>query len=367
MRILFATDGSVAADRARDLLDGIPLPPDTYISVVGVRRHGAAARGLVVRARRHGDGIGHDHPRHRDGGRARRRPMTTSACSSTPRSPPWKPPAAAWSASSSTVTRVPRSSRGAGDGRGPGRGRQSRPRDDRVDAPGLRLTPRRVSCASARSSSRGARGCGPSSSRRTARRAPAARNRRWRPGRCSPRHGGQGHLRRPDRHARRRSAACPRLYDQVMEQYEEDVDKARARSGRRGRRGGPAPDRGRAAGDVRDRRRRSGRRDRARGSARGSDLIVTGTHGAPACRGCCSAASPATSRGTPRRPCSSCALRRPDRRAGKRPPTTSVPARAQPSRRSSTSWTAPSRIRQPRTERSPLTGSASASASETRM
>jgi nucleotide-binding universal stress UspA family protein len=41
MRILFATDGSVAADRARHLLDGIPLPPDTYIRVVGVRRHGA--------------------------------------------------------------------------------------------------------------------------------------------------------------------------------------------------------------------------------------------------------------------------------------------------------------------------------------
>lgn len=41
MRILFATDGSVAADRARHLLDGIHLPLDAYIRVVGVRRHGA--------------------------------------------------------------------------------------------------------------------------------------------------------------------------------------------------------------------------------------------------------------------------------------------------------------------------------------
>lgn len=39
MRILFATDGSVAADRARDLLDGIHLPDDSYIRVVGVQRH----------------------------------------------------------------------------------------------------------------------------------------------------------------------------------------------------------------------------------------------------------------------------------------------------------------------------------------
>lgn len=41
MRILFATDGSVAADRARDLLAGLNLPADTYIRVVGVRRHGS--------------------------------------------------------------------------------------------------------------------------------------------------------------------------------------------------------------------------------------------------------------------------------------------------------------------------------------
>lgn len=39
MRILFATDGSVAADRARDLLQRIELPADSYIRVVGVRRH----------------------------------------------------------------------------------------------------------------------------------------------------------------------------------------------------------------------------------------------------------------------------------------------------------------------------------------
>ena len=39
MRILFATDGSIAADRARDLLKGIGLPPDSYIRVVGVQRH----------------------------------------------------------------------------------------------------------------------------------------------------------------------------------------------------------------------------------------------------------------------------------------------------------------------------------------
>jgi len=39
MRILFATDGSVAADRARDLMQRIDLPIDSYIRVVGVRRH----------------------------------------------------------------------------------------------------------------------------------------------------------------------------------------------------------------------------------------------------------------------------------------------------------------------------------------
>jgi nucleotide-binding universal stress UspA family protein len=38
MRILFATDGSVAATRARDLLAGLNLPLDSYIRVVGVRR-----------------------------------------------------------------------------------------------------------------------------------------------------------------------------------------------------------------------------------------------------------------------------------------------------------------------------------------
>lgn len=48
MRILFATDGSVAADRARHLLDGIHLPPDTYIRVVGVRRHGAPPAAWTV-------------------------------------------------------------------------------------------------------------------------------------------------------------------------------------------------------------------------------------------------------------------------------------------------------------------------------
>ena len=39
MRILFATDGSVAAGRARDLLIALNLPLDSYIRVVGVRRH----------------------------------------------------------------------------------------------------------------------------------------------------------------------------------------------------------------------------------------------------------------------------------------------------------------------------------------
>lgn len=42
MRILFATDGSTAADRARDLLNGISLPADTYIRVAGVQRHSHA-------------------------------------------------------------------------------------------------------------------------------------------------------------------------------------------------------------------------------------------------------------------------------------------------------------------------------------
>lgn len=45
MRILFATDGSVSADRARDLLSGLILPPDTYIRVAGVRRHGSGPVG----------------------------------------------------------------------------------------------------------------------------------------------------------------------------------------------------------------------------------------------------------------------------------------------------------------------------------
>jgi nucleotide-binding universal stress UspA family protein len=39
MRILFATDGSIAADRARYLLDGIRLPAGSYIRVAGVRKH----------------------------------------------------------------------------------------------------------------------------------------------------------------------------------------------------------------------------------------------------------------------------------------------------------------------------------------
>jgi len=45
MRILFATDGSASADRARDLLAALHLPLDTYIRVVGVRRHGASPIG----------------------------------------------------------------------------------------------------------------------------------------------------------------------------------------------------------------------------------------------------------------------------------------------------------------------------------
>jgi nucleotide-binding universal stress UspA family protein len=45
MRILFATDGSTAADRARDLLAGLRLPHDTYIRVAGVRRHGSGPVG----------------------------------------------------------------------------------------------------------------------------------------------------------------------------------------------------------------------------------------------------------------------------------------------------------------------------------
>ncbi len=39
MRILFATDGSIAAGRARDLLTDLALPADSYIRVAGVRRH----------------------------------------------------------------------------------------------------------------------------------------------------------------------------------------------------------------------------------------------------------------------------------------------------------------------------------------
>jgi nucleotide-binding universal stress UspA family protein len=45
MRILFATDGSIAAGRARDLLITLNLPLDTYIRVVGVRRQASDRSG----------------------------------------------------------------------------------------------------------------------------------------------------------------------------------------------------------------------------------------------------------------------------------------------------------------------------------
>jgi nucleotide-binding universal stress UspA family protein len=45
MRILFATDGSLAADHARDLLAGLTLPAHSEITVVGVRRHHAPSFG----------------------------------------------------------------------------------------------------------------------------------------------------------------------------------------------------------------------------------------------------------------------------------------------------------------------------------